>query len=154
MFSKHYLVRGLLVIIAIYHLACGILANTSQEGLVWVGNRLAGASITPDNPQLFDIARPFGVYLFCFGLLMGLAAIKPVKYRGVITVAVILFLVRAAQRLIFAQQSEAHFNIPHWRNLINVGIVAAFAVILLILRIRLHLEIRKNGLPAEERQAV
>lgn len=153
MFARHLLLRGLLVFISIYHILAGLLVNTTELNVLWTAKNLAGVTMEP-NPQLLYIAKPFGVYLICFGVLAGLAAWNPIKNRSFISVAVALCLVRAAQRFIFANDFESLFHSPHGRNMLGAGFVTFLAVALLILRLRLHADIKKNGLPSAETTGV
>lgn len=147
--SKHNLLRGLLWFICIYHVVTGLTANLSDAGVRFAADKLAGVQLR-DNPELFHIARPFGVYVICFGVLMGLAAWNPVKNRAIITVGVLLFLARALQRIIFAQQFQATFNVSAGRNAVTITAVCLFAVALAVLRILLYQEMKRTGLPKPE----
>lgn len=152
MITKHYLLRGLLWIICLYHIAVGVLANMNDRGIVWVVEKITGSSITPD-AQMRYLVKPFGVYVIVFGVLMGLAAWNPVKNRSIISVGVGLFIVRAVQRFVFANELETLFNITHQRNMIGAGVVTLFALALLVLRLRLNADIKRHGLPSVEQAA-
>jgi hypothetical protein len=149
MLAKHYLLRGLLAVICLYHIAMGVLANINKESMVALVKKVIGVTIEPDE-QLLYIIKPFGVYVIVFGVLMGLAAWNPIKNRSFISVGIGLFVIRAIQRFAFAHELETVFNISHQRNIVSAALVSAFAIALLILRLRLHADIKRDGLPAAE----
>ena len=110
----------------------------------WVADHILGLQVRY-NPQLFYIAKPFGVYVLCFGLLLLLAAWNPVKNRAVVTVAAILFLARACQRLLLAHEFEALFGVTARRNALYIIIVTALAGVLLILRLNLYYQMHRQA---------
>jgi hypothetical protein len=146
MIRNHGLLRALLAFAGIYHVTVGLIANLSTESVQWMAGHLLGLQIRY-NPQLFYIAKPFGVYVLCFGLLLLVAAWNPVKNRAVITVAAILFLVRALQRLLLAQQFETLFGVSPRRNWFFIAVVGLLALALLALRWNLYVQMHRQPTP-------
>ena len=135
--NNHAALRALLWLICIYHVTCGLIPTLFPSHLPALAERLAGMKIGAV-PECIALAKPFGVYAVAFGIMMGVAAWNPVKNRALITVGVILFALRIAQRLAGMQEAEQVFGVPPARSLITIAIVSCFAVALAWLRFLLY----------------
>jgi putative Ca2+/H+ antiporter (TMEM165/GDT1 family) len=138
--NKHTALRALLWAICIYHVVFGLLANLPAETMRGLAATLLGFSL-PAVPALDYVVKPFGIYVIAFGVMMGVAAWNPVKNRALISIGVVLFVLRAAQRLIHVEEMQDALGVTPARNLIAVCVVVAFAVALLGLRWKLHCEL-------------
>jgi hypothetical protein len=85
------------------------------------------------NPELEYILKPLGAFMVALAILAAGAALDPLRYRLVIYGFVALFLMRAAQRVVFAQELQDTFGITWNRNLSNVAFFVGLAAVLVIL---------------------
>lgn len=137
--NRHVAVRGLLWVICLYHVGCGLIANLFPDQIPHIAERLAGMKVA-SVPEFIYLAKPFGLYAMVFGIMMGLAAWNPVKNRALITVGVILFALRIFQRLAGIEEVERVFGVTPARSLAAVGIVACFGIALAWLRFQIYRE--------------
>lgn len=85
----------------------------------------------PDREDLYLILKPWGA-LAAFAGIAGLyAAEDPHRYRGVILGLILLLSFRIYYRMAFAGKLAKHARIPRRRNMLNVGMIALGAVILI-----------------------
>ena len=137
--NRYTALRGLLWLICVYHVGCGLIANLFPDQIPALAERLAGMKVHAV-PEFIYLAKPFGVYAMVFGIMMGVAAWNPVKNRALITVGVILFALRIIQRLIGMDEVQMIFGVSHARSLVTIGIVACFGAALAWLRFLLYRE--------------
>lgn len=71
-------------------------------------------------PQFVYILKPLGAFMFVLGFLAVHAALDPLRNRNIIYGFVILFTLRALQRLIFQNEIYTAFSIDPGRNLVNM----------------------------------
>lgn len=142
--GKYLAYRALLWIIGGYHILVGALFNGPQALLIKAGKTIGGVTVMPD-AGVFYLAKPFGIYLIAFGVAMWMAAWNPVKNRSLISLAVILFGLRIAQRLMTFGQTVALFGISAGRNWTMIAIVAAFCAVLVCFRVALLEEMREDA---------
>lgn len=142
--NRHTALRGLLWIICIYHVICGLIPNLFPNQVPALAAQLSGMQQVQAAPEFIALAKPFGVYAITFGVMMGLAAWNPVKNRALISVGIVLFALRIIQRLTGLQEAEEVFNVPVGRSMITIGIVSCFAIALTGLRLMLYKEMKKE----------
>jgi hypothetical protein len=142
--NKHTALRGLLWFICIYHVTLGLCANLPPPQVQSVASALLGLHL-PDNPALFQLLKPFGVYVTVFGVMMGVAAWNPVKNRALITVGVVLFVLRLLQRLTDLDGVQQNLGITSGRNWATIATVATFTLLLAAFRWKLYREMHANG---------
>ena len=130
------ILRALLAFIALYHLSLGVLAIVSDGAFVQLARALGGAT-AETSPQAVALMHAFGAYLAAFGVAMAVAAWDPVKYRALVSIAVVLFALRVAQRALTIDESVAAYGITALRAWVNLGIVGAIGAVLLVYRIKL-----------------
>lgn len=138
---KHIALRALLWFICLYHVVSGLIPNLFPELLPMLAKQLAGMKIGAV-PECIALARPLGVYAITFGIMMGVAAWNPVKNRALISVGIVLFSLRIAQRLLFLREAQEVFGVPLARSLVTVAVVSCFALALAWLRLLLYREMR------------
>ena len=141
--NNHLSLRSLLWLICVYHVVCGLIPNLFPSQLPALAQRLAGMQIG-NVPECIALAKPFGVYAMVFGIMMGVAAWNPIKNRALISVGVMLFLLRIAQRLAGLNEAQQVFGVPPHRSLITIAIVSCFAVALAWLRFLLYRDMRRE----------
>lgn len=84
-------------------------------------------------PEFTYIIKPLGAFMFALGLICIAAARDPIGNRAIIYGFVTLFVIRAVQRLVFADEIAETFAIEMARNLGNMvfflGLGAALVVL-------------------------
>lgn len=141
--NKHTVLRALLWAICLYHVIFGLLANLPAETMRGLAATLLGFHL-PAVPALDYVIKPFGIYVIAFGVMMGVAAWNPVKNRALISIGVVLFVLRAGQRVLRVDEMQEALGVTPSHNLVAVCVVVAFAVALLWLRWKLHCEIHAD----------
>lgn len=135
--SNHLALRVLLWVIGLYHVVCGLLANLMPDRIPALAQMLAGMKVTA-SPDFLYLAKPFGVYVIAFGIMMIVAAWNPVKNRALISIGILLFALRIFQRLTTMTEVETLFGVTPARSLATIGIVACFGGALAWLRFQLY----------------
>lgn len=137
--KNHLLLRSVLWFVCLYHVGLGLCANLPPPAVQSVAASLLGLKL-PDSPALFQLIKPFGVYVIAFGVMMGVAAWNPAKNRALISVGVVLFGLRLLQRLLNLGEVEQNLGVSPARNWATIATVAAFGFALATLRWKLHRE--------------
>ena len=135
--KKHTPLRTLLWLICIYHVGFGLLANAPSDLMRQCAVSMLGINL-PANAALDYVIKPFGIYVMTFGVMMGVAAWNPVKNRALISVGVVLFVLRIAQRLLNLEAMQQAFGVAPSRNLATVAVVAVFGLALAWFRFQLY----------------
>ena len=86
------------------------------------------------------LARMLGAFMAAFGLMMGLVALDPQRFRPVLTVGVALVTVRCVQRAATARQLEELLGISTASNLATLAVLVTIALALLAYRLVLERE--------------
>jgi|GEM_PF-1338385 hypothetical protein len=141
--NKHTALRGLLWFICVYHVVLGLCANLPPSQVQAIAAALLGLQL-PDNAALFQLLKPFGVYVMVFGVAMGIAAWNPVKNRALISLGVVLFALRLIQRLVDLDGVQQNLGVTSDRNWATIATVAVFTLLLAVLRWKLHREMHHN----------
>lgn len=142
--NKHTPLRALLWLICIYHVGFGLLANAPSDLMHRCAASLLGINL-PVDAALDYVIKPFGIYVMTFGVMMGVAAWNPVKNRSLISIGVVLFALRIAQRLLNLDGMQQAFNITPSRNLATVVVVGIFGLALAWYRFQLYREMHGAG---------
>ena len=83
--------------------------------------------------ELMYLLKPLGAFMCTLGVLAAVAAWNPVRHRAVMAAFVFLFLVRAAQRVIWRDEVQQAFGISASRNVANMIFFASMAFAILVL---------------------
>jgi hypothetical protein len=142
--TEHTALRTLLWLICIYHIGFGIAANLAPAQVNALAASVLGQPL-PDNPALYQILKPFGIYAMIFGVMMGVAAWNPVKNRALITIGMILFGLRLLQRLLNLDEMQQGLGVSAARNWATIVAVACFALLLGVLRWKLYREMHSGS---------
>jgi hypothetical protein len=124
-----FALRGVLGLLAAYHLSIGLLAVFSPRLTARVSGALYALEAA-DNPQLRYGVRMLGLYALAIGVLLSLALWKPAEYTEVIVVVCGLQLARAACRVLLRHELSAAFNVPPRRNALHASLLLAEACVL------------------------
>jgi len=124
--------KALAGFMGIYHLLIGILGLVSGEVAARVGAAVYGAHVEV-TPLFSYMAKYLAAYVIAFGVMMLFLASDPVKYRKLVSVAVILAAVRILSRLVFSSELQAAFGIGMNRSLMTIAAVAILNLGLIVL---------------------
>jgi predicted anti-sigma-YlaC factor YlaD len=139
--NRHLALRALLWIICVYHVVCGLMANLFPSRIPALAETLAGMKVGAASEFIY-LAKPLGIYAIAFGVMMGLAAWNPIKNRALISVGIVLFALRIAQRLAGIDEMQSVFGVSPTRSLVTIALVACFGLALAWLRFQLHRELQ------------
>lgn len=125
------LLRGVLALLAAYHLGIGLLSVSSLGATGRVAGALYGVALGADpDPRFRHAVRMLGLYALALGTLLALAARDPLTHRDVIAVVAALQLARAAGRLLWRETLATAFGVPPRRNAVNAALLVAEAAAL------------------------
>jgi hypothetical protein len=118
---RYIVVRVFLWTICVYHVVAGIAATFFKQTAVKLGSVLFGVSITM-TPQAELLVRYLGAFAISFGLMMAFAALDPVKNTKIIYGAIVYFLVRAFDRVVFWDLLQEHSAgpVPDWFRIVMI----------------------------------
>lgn len=127
--NNDLVVRVICWVVAGYHILAGVAATLFGESAVTIGSLLYGVAIEMDG-QTELLVRYLGAFAISFGVLMVFAALDPVRNVRIIHGAVVYFVVRAFDRVVFADLLNEHTTgpMPNYGRLV---IIVMFAMALL-----------------------
>jgi hypothetical protein len=125
------LLQALLCFVCAAHLVIGLGVNLAP-GFPPIMAGIYGATVDW-TPQFTYILKPLGAFMLTVGLLAGLAATDPVRYSAVVYAVAVLFVIRSAQRLVFADESMRAFGITLARDVVVASLFLALALVLVVL---------------------
>ena len=138
--------RSVLGLLAAYHLILGGLMLFSGELTVKLLKLSMGANIM-ETPALGVVSEILACYILAFGLMIALAAVEPVKYRGLISIGIVLIAIRLFQWCFFAGDTIAVFNIAPGQYWTGGALLAAFGVCLSIFRWQINRDLPRGNPP-------
>jgi hypothetical protein len=141
--NKHIALRGLLWFICLYHVILGLCANLPSAQVQSLAKAIWGIHL-PEEPALYQVIKPFGLYVMIFGVAMGVAAWNPVKNRAMISIGVVLFGVRLLQRLFEHDRVQHTLHVSAARLWATIATVGAFTLLLAYFRWKLYREMRAS----------
>jgi hypothetical protein len=130
--SKRHGLRALLLLVAVYHVVAGIAATFCQESAVTLGSLLFGVAIELD-PQTSLLVRYLGAFALAFAVMAAIAALDPERNKTFILGAVVYFVVRAFDRVVFADLLAQHSvgPAPNWVRILVILLFAGGLLALL-----------------------
>jgi hypothetical protein len=131
------LARAALAWVAVGHLVTGIPLFFSGEGGLAFVARLYGATFEP-HAQAVYLARPLGVFMLALGLLQLNAIRDPWRFRAVLDVTILVFVLRQIQRVFYAPGVFVVFGLTPTRHWIGTGFFLAILVWLIVARLTLR----------------
>ena len=123
--------RGVLAVLAIYHLIIGVVSVTSFRGTARLTSAFYGLTVA-DDPQLAYAVRMLGFYACALGALLLLAARAPAQHRDVIAVVAVLQLGRAVSRIVSRRDLALAFRLSPRRNALNAALLVVEGAILIL----------------------
>lgn len=121
--------RAVLGLLAVYHLAMGLAATFAPRLAARLGRALYALQ-AEDTPQLRYGLRMLGLYALAIGSLAALAALDPRTHVAIILVIAALQLARATARLVLRRELAAAFGIGSRRSALNAAVLVAQALAL------------------------
>ena len=122
--------RAVAGVIAIYHILLGLAGLVLPTGRVTEVIDLAFGVTLELGDALGLVARFTSVYVLVFGLMMLLVCLRPKKYRAFVWIALVLFGVRLANRIVhFAALNE--MGMASTRNIVGTALIGFFFAALL-----------------------
>src|SRR2546422_214778 len=98
--KRHTGIKILAGFMGVYHIFMGILGIASGSWAAWGAHTLWHANVTLD-PQFTYLAKFLGAYVFAFGVMLLFIAKDPVRYAALVYPAVIVAILRIAERLVY-----------------------------------------------------
>lgn len=126
---RRHVLRVVLAILCAYHLGIGLVSCLWSEGAIRFSAFFYGTEVE-GGPAFVYMLKALGMYAIFTGILLGFALADPERFRPVIFAAALLLAMRAATRLIFFDTLHAAFGVTAGRNLLNVGLLALQAALL------------------------
>ncbi len=144
--NSHLPIKILLWIIAVYHVASGILIIASGDLALWFARAYYGWTID-GSTELGILAQLLGCYAIAFGLMLATAARDPVRYRSFLTVGVVLIALRVFQRAYFAGKIIDTFQVSAGRHWLATGFILLLGALLAAFRYQIHRQSSENVAP-------
>ena len=130
--QSYILLKIILGLVALAHIVIGIIGVIPQIP-VSIAVLFYGAALTL-NAQIEHVLQMFGAYMLTIGLLGALAVRDPVKNKSIIYGISFLLFLRVLQRLLFAGQAYAVFDISPAYYWAQTALFLVLAVCLILLR--------------------
>lgn len=131
MIVRELALRGVLALLAVYHVGIGLLSVSSLEATTRVTRAAYGIELG-ESPQLAHAVRMLGLYALAVGTLLALAARDPRSHREVIIVVAALQLCRAAFRVGYRRVLSVEFRLSRARNAFNTALLVLESAVLLV----------------------
>jgi hypothetical protein len=144
------LLRIVLAVVIVATLVLGIVCYLSGDLALKAGRIIYGATLTELTPQVDYIVKMMGCYLIALGLLNVLAIADPLRFRHVVYVDVVLALLRALQRILFAGAIHRAFGVSYARVYTNAAVMILSGLVLLALVRMAAAAPRAAGSPAAQ----
>jgi hypothetical protein len=123
--------QALLCFVCAAHVVIGVGVNLAP-GFPPLMAGIYGATVDW-TPQFTYILKPLGAFMLTVGLLAGIAATDPVRHSAVVYAIAVLFVIRSAQRMVFADETLRAFGITLARDVAVSCFFLALAAALVVL---------------------
>ena len=133
LYMKQKYLKIVLAVISVYHIFLGILAYLSGQWAVGIAKIVFGMTFSV-NDQLLYVTKLLGIYALVFGIFAAMAAANPQKYRHVVEIGILLYVLRLINRLVFAGQIQQAFQVSTSSMLVEVLLIIFFGLALWMLR--------------------
>lgn len=131
--NKRLFLKIVLLMISAYHLFLGLAPFLSDALTVQLAQSVFGLKLNMTE-QLGYVVKLLGVYAMMFGLICGLAAFNPEKYRAVLNLIVLLYIFRVLNKLAFMGKFAQAFDTPLSRVWTDIALLAFFGLAVLFLK--------------------
>ena len=92
------ILRLLLWDMSLYHIFLGLIGVIYWKELEYIAKSVFNLSLTI-TPQILSLIRPLAAYLVVFGIMMGIAAFDPKRFRPIIYAGLVVLFFRLLQYL-------------------------------------------------------
>lgn len=130
--KTQFLLKIVLFAISAYHLFLGLAPLLSDNITVQLAESVFGLKLEM-TAQLSYMLKLLGVYAFVFGLICGVAAFNPERYRPLLYVIVLLYVFRVLNKFAFIGQFAQAFNAPASKVWIDIVLLSMFGAAVLLL---------------------
>lgn len=97
---------------SLYHIFLGLIGLIYGKELEYIASSVFNLSLTI-TPQILSLIRPLAAYLVVFGIMMGIAAYDPKRFRPIIYAGLVVLFFRLLQYLsIIIKGFEGSANRP------------------------------------------
>lgn len=132
--NKDMAFKVLLALVGVAHLVLGLIANLAPpETLVSVVSNFYGATVEVA-AQSHHLIRMIGAFMIGISVMAFLACRDPQRNQAIVTGIITVLVLRALQRIVFAQELTSGFHIPAGRVWLQVAFFLLIACALLVLR--------------------
>ena len=145
------LARAALVWVGLGHIATAVPLLFSGEGGLRVAQAMYGASFEP-HAQAVYLVRPLGAFMLALGLLQLNAVRDPWRFRAVLDVTILVFVLRQVQRVFHAPAVFAVFGLTPARHWIGTGFFLAILIWLIVARVTLRARPERPATPPGPRE--
>lgn len=121
--------KVLLWIVAVYHIALGLLGIFLKSQAVYLAKTFFNFNFELTQ-QAYWMINPFAAYILIFGVFMAVAAKDPIKFKNIIYAGVALIAIRIIQRVFFLLTATEGLVISPSRNIIAIVVIAIIGGIL------------------------
>lgn len=130
---KNRLLKIILAVISIYHIAFGLTAFVSKNLAARIARDIFHMNLVLTD-QLGYIVGLLAIYAIIFGFFTALATFNPAKYSYVIYVGILLYLLRLINRLIYADVVGDAFGVSNLNLWLEIILIIFFMLALFLLR--------------------
>lgn len=117
--------------ICAFHIIIGLGLNVSPDFPQLVA-QYYGAEVAW-TPEFLYVVKPVGAFMLVFGVLVGVAARDPLAHGPIVYGAVLLFILRGLQRIVFQDEIGAALAIGASRNIGNAIFFLLLAAVVFLL---------------------
>ncbi len=125
--------KALLWFMLLYHASIGVLLILSGELTIKFASVALGWTIE-GSAELGIAGEILGCFLIAFACMLFVISTDPVKYRALLTVAIVFIVLRVGQRFYFSSKVMEVFQVPETRYWISTGFVLLLGVLLFLFR--------------------
>ena len=119
---------------SIYHILLGLIGTFASSDTIYsIVNSVYGVNPT-QGAEFIVFAKFISVYMIAFGIMLGILAYNPTRYKILVWPAVILFGIRIVERTVFFGLIAEAFQITTPQNMKTVVTITIMALLLLLLR--------------------
>ena len=133
--NHHTGIKALAGFMGVYHVLMGVFGIASGSMAAWAAHTLWHANVNID-AQFTYLAKFLGAYVVGFGVMLLFIAKDPARYGALVYPAILVGVLRIAERLVFASELKSAFGIGMDRTIGTIIVVGALNLGLFLLRPR------------------
>ena len=124
------MLRIVLLVVLFTTLVLGLVCYLSGDAALKLARLIYGTTLSELTPQVNYLLKMMGAYLITLGVLNVLAVANPLKYRAIVYADALMAVLRALQRVIFANSIQESFGLSMTRIYLNAGTMLVGAIVL------------------------